>query len=478
MPAIKKGMEVELNVERLAFGAGGVARIDGFVVFVDRALPGQRVKAKIIRKKKDYAFARITEILQESPHRVTPRCRHFPDCGGCAFQHLEYEQQLRAKETQVLDLLQRIGGFEHPPVAPARRSPDLFFYRNKMEYTFSDRRWLSRQEIDSGEPIEQRDFALGLHVRGRFDRIIAIQQCYLQSETGDALRNFVADWVLQESSLRPYTTRDHSGFWRFLVLREGKNTGETMVNVVTADGGEAGNREVERLAEEMVKAFPELTTFIHTINRKKAQVATGEMGRVLHGPGYIYETLGRWRFRISPESFFQTNTRAAELLYDTVAELAAPTGGEVLYDLYCGAGTIGIYLSDRVGKIVGVELVEEAIADARVNAALNGIEHAEWIAADLKELLTRDREFFRRYGHPDVVVVDPPRAGVHPKVVQMLAKLAPPRIVYVSCNPSTFARDAAMLAPSGYRLQKVVPVDMFPHTAHIETVSLLIREGE
>lgn len=475
MQQVKKGEQVELSVESLAFGGEGVARVDGLVVFIEGALPGQKVLARVVRKKKSHAQARLLEVREETPHAVTPRCPHFDDCGGCILQHYAYDQQLAAKGAQVREVLQRLGGFAEPPVRSPIPSPDLFYYRNKMEYTFSPQRWLPRAEIDGGE-IGDRDFALGLHVRGFFDKILAIDDCYLQSEQSNAIRNFVAQQT-RTSPLRPYTTRDHSGFWRFLVIREGKNTGQTMINIVTADRGDAGTRAVESLAAALAGEFPDITTIVYTLNRQKGQVATGQESRVLLGDGAIYETLGKWRFRLSPESFFQTNSRGAELLYQQVAQTAALTGSEVVYDLYCGAGSIGIFLSDQVRSLVGIELIEAAVLDARRNAELNAVANATFAAGDLKDLLAASDGLVARHGAPDVAIFDPPRAGLHPKVVESALGLAAPKIVYVSCNPATFARDARLFGDGGYELVSVQPVDMFPHTAHIELVSLLVRRA-
>ncbi len=474
MAGLKKGAEVELEIESLAFGADGVGRVNGMVVFVQGALPGQRVRAKITRKKKSHAYARILDVLRQSPDYQEPECVYFGDCGGCALQHLKYDRQIEIKTRQVQEVLQHIGGFADVPVLPALPSPKPFFYRNKMEFTFSPHRWLTRREVESGQTFEHRHFALGLHVRGRFDKTLALKSCLLQSKESDAIRNFVAGWAA-DSGLPAYTTRDHIGFWRFLVIREGKRTGERLVNIITADGGDEGREAVQRLTAELIEAMPEITTVVHTINRSKAQVATGDESEVLHGPGYIHERIGAFRFRISPESFFQTNTEGAEVLYQTALDFAQLTGNETLYDLYCGAGTIGIFMSPKAGRVIGVEIVPEAVQDAETNAELNSVANCTFVVGDLKEHVAGAASLFEQHGHPDVVVLDPPRAGIHPRVVQEIVREAPPRIVYVSCNPSTFARDARLFCDGGYRLLKVQPVDMFPHTAHIEVVGLFER---
>lgn len=468
---VKRGAEIEVLIESLAFGGEGVGRVDGLVVFVPDTLPGQKVLARVQRKKSSYAKARLLEILQPSADQVQPRCVHFDDCGGCTFQHYRYEKQLEAKSAQVSETLQHLGGLSNSPILPILPTPNLFFYRNKMEYTFGVQRWIPKAEANSGVEIADKDFALGLHVRGRYEKILSIDECHLQSEKSNAIRNFVSAWA-RKSRLLPYTTRDHSGFWRFLVIREGKNTDQIMVNIVTNEGGKAGIKAVDQLAAELLKRFPEVTTIVHSINRKKAQVASGQEARVLHGDGMIFENIGDLQFRISPESFFQTNTHGTELLYAKVAEFAELRGDEVLFDFYCGAGTIGIYLSQSVQKVVGIEVIPDAIRDAEQNCELNGIDNCHFICGDLKEQLESTESKLAGHGTPDVIVFDPPRAGLHPAVIERSLAFGAEKIVYVSCNPGTFARDAKMLCEGGYSLRRVQPVDMFPHTPHIELVSV------
>jgi 23S rRNA (uracil1939-C5)-methyltransferase len=471
MQELKKGLELELDVESLAYGTKGVARLNGYVIFVEEGLPGQRVRAQIVKKKKDYAEARSLEVLRQSPHFVEPRCKHFADCGGCRLQNLHYEVQLAAKQQQVIDLLTHLGGFADPPVLPAIGSPQIFFYRNKMEFSFSRQRWITRAEITSDEIELPRDFALGLHARNRYDKTLAIAECHLQSPLSNRILAAVRAFA-QGHPLLPYTTLGHTGFWRFLVIREGKNTGEVMVNVVTADAP-TGRDEVQRLAEVLAAAIPQITTIVHNLNRSKAQVAIGEEEFVLHGPGYIRELIGAFVFRISANSFFQTNTGGAEKLYTIVRDFAGLTGQETVYDLYCGAGTISIFVSKQARQVIGFEIVPQAIHDAGVNCRLNEVMNCHFVLGDLKDELAQVPILMRRWGRPDVVIVDPPRAGMHPKVVQKLFELAPKRIVHVSCNPSTFARDVKELCAARYHLAKVQPVDMFPHTSHIEVIGVL-----
>ncbi len=469
---VKRGKELELEIETLAFGGRGIARRDGYVLFVDGAIPGQRVKARVTRKKRGYAEAVAFEVIKESELAVAPTCPHFGICGGCRLQNLDYQAQLRFKREQVVDSLHRIADIPEPPVAEVLPSEDRLFYRNKMEFSFGRRRWITREEVASGELAAAKEFALGLHVRGRYDRVLNIDTCFLQSElTAEIVREVRR--LTYESGLAAYSTQDHTGFWRFLVLREGKNTGELMVNVVTAEEP-SHYQAVEKLGSAVRARFPEITTLVHTVNRTKAQVATGDLEQVLWGSGYIQERLGKYFFRISANSFFQTNTRGAERLYEVVARFADFKGSETVYDLYSGAGTISIYIAGSVQKVIGFEVVPSAIQDAVVNCALNAVKNCYFVEGDLKDELAQVPIIVGRWGEPNVIIIDPPRAGMHPKVVQRLLQLSAEKIIYVSCNPTTFARDVKDLEDGGYRLQQVQPVDMFPHTSHIEVVGLLV----
>jgi len=471
MTDFKKGAVLELDVESLAFGTKGVSRLNGFVIFVEEALPGQRVRAQIFKKKKGYAEARALEVIQQSPNFVAPRCRHFADCGGCLLQNLEYDIQLLSKQQQVKELLEHIGGIAEPPIAPVIGSPQIFFYRNKMEFSFSRQRWLTREEIAKNEITRAKNFALGLHTRNRYDKTLAIEECHLQSPLSNQILA-VARAFTEQHALLPYTTFGHTGFWRFLVIREGKKTNEVMVNIVTAEAPD-GRAAVQQFAEKLRAAIPAITTIVHNINRSKAQVAVGDEELILHGPGFIREYIGRFLFQISASSFFQTNTLGAEKLYAVAREFAALTGKEIVYDLYCGAGTIAIFISQHAKQVVGFEIVPQAIHDAGVNCRLNSVTNCSFVLGDLKDELAQVPIITRRWGKPDVVIIDPPRAGMHPKVVQKIIELSPQRIVYVSCNPSTFARDVKELSMRGYQLKKAQPVDMFPHTSHIEVVGAL-----
>jgi len=467
---MKKGDEIVLSVESLSGDGKTVARHEGMVFFVENAVPGDKVRAKIWKLQKKFAEARAVEILEASPERVEPRCRHFGVCGGCRWQNLSYPAQLSFKEKLVSDAFVRIGGFEQTEVLPVIGCDEPYFYRNKMEFTFSNYRWLTDEEMKLNEEVP-KEVALGLHVPGRYDKVLNLQECHLQSELSAAICNLVRE-VSRVWGLSVYSTKTHVGYLRHLVIRESKRTGELMLNLVTtSDWHEA----MQNMTGLLLGQFPQITTIVNNITDRKSMVAFGDTEKVYHGPGYITEKLGSCTFRISANSFFQTNTLQAEKLYDTVREFAETRPGIVVYDLYSGTGTIAIYLSGQAERVVGIEAVQSAITDAERNAQLNGVGNCYFLLGDLKDRLTKDSSWLSEHPKPSVIVTDPPRSGMHPKVISQLVKLSPERIVYVSCNPATQARDAAMLALGGYKLRKVRPVDMFPHTDHIEAVALFTR---
>lgn len=471
---IKKGNEIELKVEKLAFGGRAVARVDGFVIFMDHALPGQIVRARITRKKRQYADAQVLEVIEQSPRFIEPFCPHFGTCGGCQWQDLPYQDQLHWKRTHVLESLQHLAGIRETLVPPTIPSPRQQFYRNKMEFTFSNRRWLSAEEIAAKDVQFGPTCALGLHVRGFFDKVFNLEHCFLESPRTPELVKTVRAWAA-DSGLQPYSTRDHQGFWRFLVMREGKRTGQSLVHLLTAPHP-TGTEVVDKLAHDLLSRFPELTTFVHSITGSKAQVAFGQSSRVVFGPGTIEEELGGLRFRISAHSFFQTNTDAAEKLYETVRQFGEFTGKETVWDLYCGTGSIALFVASRVRRVLGFEVIQDAVDDALINCDLNGITNCRFIAGDLKDAIRQEQRTARPEDLPDVIITDPPRAGMHPKVVQALIDLAPSRIVAVSCNPATLARDLALLSDQ-YEVERVQPFDLFPHTSHIECVVGLKRRA-
>lgn len=472
MSELRKGSETELFVEKVVFGGKALAHVDGFVVFMEHAVPGQKVRARILRKKRQYAEAQVLEVLAQSSEYAEPFCPHFGTCGGCQWQDIPYEAQLRWKREHVLDALVHLAGLEETAVNPAIPSPEVLYYRNKMEFTFSNRRWLLPEEIASRETQYDKTCALGLHVRGYFDKIFNVEACFLESPQAVDILREVRDWC-RKSAFLPYSIREQEGFWRFLVIREGKRTRQTLLHLLTTDRP-AGREEVDALSAYLLERFPQITTIVHSVTDKKAQVAMGESSRVVSGPGYIEERLGKALFRISAHSFFQTNPSAVEGLYEKVRQMGGFTGTENVWDLYCGTGSIAISIASDVRRVTGIEVVEEAVRDAVENCRLNGIDNCRFLAGDLKDVIRKIAGSGNGGETPDVVVTDPPRAGMHPDVVKTLLETAPKRILYVSCNPATLARDLGLLGER-YRVCEVQPFDLFPHTSHIETVARLDR---
>ena len=467
--AIRKGTELELSVQKLAFGGKAMGYVDGFVVFVEHALPGQRVKVRITRKKRQYAEGHVVDLISQSPSYTEPFCPHFNYCGGCKWQDLPYGEQIRWKRLHVEECLTHLAGNMGCPVEVETTfpAPETVYYRNKMEYTFASRRWLLPEEIAQKNIQYSKSFALGLHVERSFNKVFNVETCFLESPESVEILREVRDWCLT-SGLPAYSTENHQGFWRFLVIREGKRTQQTLVHILTAPHKDE-EKIVDGLAAHLVARFPQITTIVHSVSQKKAQVAIGDRSRVLLGPGFIEERLGDLRFQISAHSFFQTNPVAAEKLYEAVLALGSFSGTETVWDLYCGTGSIALFIASQVGRVVGFEVVEEAVEDAYKNCQLNGIENCTFRVGDLKDVIRDVRSSVQTGGEPDVVITDPPRAGMHPRVVQVLQEVAPKRIITVSCNPSTLARDLGMLLDQ-YEIQSVQPFDLFPHTPHIECV--------
>jgi 23S rRNA (uracil1939-C5)-methyltransferase len=450
---VQRGEELELTVDSLAFGGNGVARLDGFVVFVRRGLPGDTVRARVTKVQRRHAEAVATEILASGPLRVAAPCAHYPACGGCRFQDLAYESQVATKEQWVRDSLQRLAGLADAPLEPILPAASQFAYRNKMEYSFA-------QAADGP--------TLGLHKAGRWDEVLQIDKCWLTSDLGNAIRNRMREWA-REEKLPGYDQETHEGYLRHLVIREGRNTGQALVQLVTARG-ERFDRE--RLIE-VLNEFPEVRSIHWAVNPGVAEV-TNLPTELLWGEDAIEEEIGGLRFRVRPNAFLQTNTEMAEQLYALAREYAGLTGGETVYDLYCGIGTIGLSMAEKAMTVWGIEISEESVACAIENAELNGVGNTAFFAGNVGEVLEDLRQ---RAGEPDVVVVDPPRAGLAGKALKRLGEIGAPRVVYVSCNPTTLAGDLKRLGDDyGYRLVKARPVDMFPHTPHVECVALLERE--
>ena len=467
----KKNKNIVLSkvlIEDYAAEGKSLARVDGKVIFIENAIPGDVVDVRLSKNKKDWAEGFITAFHSYSPDRVEPFCAHFGVCGGCRWQMLPYPQQLKYKQQQVEDVLERIGKVQLPAISPILGAVDSKFYRNKMEYTFSSKRFLLPTELHDPNITSQQNVA-GFHARGLFDKVVDIDTCYLQEEPTNDLRKAIRDFGLK-NDLSFYDIKAHEGWLRNLQLRI-CTTGEIMANLVI---GYEDEELTHRLADQLQQQFPNLTTLLYTVNVKWNDSISDLSPRVLHGKGYVIEKLEDFQFKIGPKSFFQTNTRQGERLYQVTREYAELTGKETVYDLYCGTGSIGIFVSRQAARIVGVEVIAEAIDDARENATLNGIGHASFFSGDVVDIC--QDSFFAANGRPDVIITDPPRAGMHEGLVNKILEIAAPTVVYVSCNPATQARDLRLL-DAKYAVTRVQPVDMFPHTHHIENIVQLKLRG-
>lgn len=450
-----------VEIQDVAAEGNSIARIDGLATFIPFGAPGDIVDVKIRKKKKSYAEGEIARMRRPSPIRVEPRCEHFTICGGCRWQHLPYSFQLQCKQQQVVDALRRIAKVEIPEISPILGSENIWAYRNKMEYTFSNRKWLTWEQLKSEENFDDRDGA-GFHIPGAFDKVLDINCCHLQDNLGNRIRLFVKHFA-KSNGMSFYDLREQHGLLRTLMIRI-TSTGEVMAVMVF---GEDNPSAIATLLDAVRKEFPQITSLMYVVNLKVNDTIS-DQNIILHsGRDYIVEDMEGLKFRIGPKSFYQTNSHQAYELYKVVRDFADLQGDELVYDLYTGTGTIANFLSRSARKIIGIEYVPEAIEDAKVNSQANGISNTEFYAGDMKDVLTD--EFIALHGRPDVMVVDPPRAGMHSDVVDVILNASPGRIVYVSCNPATQARDLALL-DCKYRVEAIQPVDMFPHTQHVENV--------
>ncbi|HOU95528.1 MAG TPA: 23S rRNA (uracil(1939)-C(5))-methyltransferase RlmD [Bacteroidales bacterium] len=443
-----------------------VARIDGMVLFVPLSVPGDVVDIRITARKKNYLEGVAVKFHEYSPERVNPICAHFGECGGCTWQHICYEKQLVYKKKIVEDNIERIGKVYPENVMPVLESPQKYYYRNKLEYTFSSRRWLTENEILSGEEPD-REKALGFHKRGFFDRVIDIKECYLQPEPANRIRNAIRDYALT-LNLQFYNVKSHTGFLRNLIIRNSSD-GQIMVIMVFS---QYDKKHIEGLLDFIKKEFPQVTSLFYVINTKRNDSISDMEAIHYYGEDYLFENMNGLKYRVGPKSFYQVNTLQAARLYETIKRMACLTGKEVVYDLYTGTGSIACYISAEAASVTGVECVAEAVEDAKANASLNGCSNVKFIEGDIKKMLSGG--IFDEYGYPDVVITDPPRSGMHGEVIRSLLSAAPSRIVYVSCNPSTQARDISIISEK-YRVETMQPVDMFPQTHHVENVTLLVR---
>ncbi len=458
----------EVEITGVAAEGNAIARVDDFVIFVPYGAPGDVADIKVDRKKRSYAEGHIERMIRPSELRCAPRCIHFGTCGGCRWQHLPYEFQLENKQRQVTDALERIAKVDLPSISPILGSKNIWEYRNKMEYTFSNKRWLTWEQMRSGEVVSDRNGA-GFHIPGAFDKVLDIENCHLQNSIGDKIRLFIKQYGI-ENGLSFYDLRSQQGFLRTLMIRT-LHTGEIMVVLSV---GEDNTEAIDKLLDAVRSEFPQITSLMYVVNCK-ANDTIGDLEVRLHsGREYVEEEMEGLRFRIGPKSFYQTNSVQAYELYKVARDFAALSGNELVYDLYTGTGTIANFVARNARKVIGIEYVSDAIEDAKINSAVNGIENTQFFAGDMKDVLTS--AFIDEHGRPDVMIVDPPRAGMHQDVVDVILNSAPDRIVYVSCNPATQARDIALL-DAKYAVKAVQPVDMFPHTHHVENVVLLELKG-
>lgn len=462
----KKELPLLNDVEILDVAAEGnsIARVDDMVVFIPFGAPGDVADVKIDRKKRNYAEGHIEKLTKPSEIRVEPRCEHFTLCGGCRWQHLPYEFQLKCKQKQVEDALQRIAKIPYPEIMPILGSESIWEYRNKMEYTFSNKKWLTFAQLRSGEEFPERR-AAGFHIPGAFDKVLDINRCHLQDDLGNRLRLFVKQFGM-DNDYSFYDLREQHGLLRTMMIRIA-STGEVMTVMVF---GENDEEKITTLMNAVATEFPEITSLSYVVNTKVNDTIGDQEIILFKGREYIEEAMENLRFRVGPKSFYQTNSRQAYKLYSVARDFAKLTGDELVYDLYTGTGTIACFIASNARHVIGIEYVPEAIEDAKINAEVNNLDNTEFYAGDMKNVLTAD--FIASHGRPDVMVVDPPRAGMHEDVVKVILDASPSRIVYVSCNPATQARDLALLHEK-YDIEAVQPVDMFPHTQHVENVVAL-----
>ena len=455
-----------VKIEAVAAEGKSLAHVDGTVVFVEFAVPGDIVNVKVTKKKKNYMEGFILEIVKPSEDRLQPFCEHFGICGGCRWQPLPYDMQLKAKQQQVWDQLVRIGHLEIPDISPILPSDKTKYYRNKLEFTFSNKRWIYNNEDPDSLTDEER-LGLGFHVGKFFDKVLDIKHCSLQPEPSNEIRLFIREYAVTHN-LEFYNIRENTGFLRNIIIRNNQ-VGDVMLTVCFAYDDQD---KIVPMLDAIAAEFPQIKSLHYVIN-EKLNDSISDLDCILYkGEDAIWETMGKLKFKIGPKSFYQTNSEQAYKLYSVAKEFAALTGNEVVYDLYTGTGTIAQFISDKASKVIGIEYVKEAIEDALINAEANGITNCTFFDGDMKDILTAD--FIKEHGKPEVMIIDPPRAGMHPDVVKVIMEAAPERIVYVSCNPASQARDLAMMSPL-YEITAVQPVDMFPHTHHVENVVLLER---
>jgi 23S rRNA (uracil1939-C5)-methyltransferase len=462
MPLLEKVRIMDIGAE-----GNAIARIDNQVVFVPMLIPGDVVDIRVRKKRRKFMEGTVVRFHEYSPDRIKPRCIHFGVCGGCKWQHLPYEKQLQFKEKQVKDNLIRIGKVDIPDSDPIMGSEEIFYYRNKLEYTFSDKRWLTREEMISDIDHINED-ALGFHILGMFDKVLDIRECHLQPEPSNAIRDAVRRYA-HRKSLAFFNLRQQSGFLRNLIIRNTSN-GKVMVIVVFyLDEKE----RIEGLLDFLVSEFPQITSLFYIINTKQNDSLADQVPVLYKGEDHLLEEMDGLKFRIGPKSFYQTNTKQSLRLYKVARDSAALTGNEVVYDLYTGAGTIANFIAASAQKVIGIEYIDEAVRDAVINSEINNIRNTRFFAGDIRSLL--NDQFISENGKPDIIITDPPRAGMHEDVVKQIIKASPGKVIYISCNPSTQARDISLMSEY-YGVTRIQPVDMFPHTHHVENIILLEKK--
>lgn len=460
----KKPLLENIEIQKIAAEGKSIAYVDEKVLFVPNTVPGDIVDVQVTRKRKSFLEGFVVRTRKESILRTQPFCPHFGICGGCKWQNLPYEKQTEFKQQEIIDNLKRIGKVELQNIHPIIGSAHTQYYRNKLEFTFSDKRFLTREEIGQATDIT-RTPAAGFHVPGLFDKVVDIETCYLQGSPSNEIRNFIKQYAI-ERDLTFYNIREQHGFLRTLVIRTA-STGEVMIILAF---GEEDQTERKNLLDALINEFSQITSLMYVINEKQNDSLTDQEIICYKGRDHIFEEMEGLKFKIGPKSFYQTNSEQAYNLYSKTRELAGLNGSETVYDLYTGTGTIANFVARQAQKVIGIEYVPEAIEDAKINSELNGIANTLFYAGDMKDVLNSD--FIARHGHPDVIITDPPRAGMHPDVVQTILNAAPERIVYVSCNSATQARDLQLM-DTAYKVMAVQPVDMFPHTHHVENIVLL-----
>lgn len=467
----KKELPLIENVEIVDIAAEGkaIAKVNDLVVFVPYAIPGDVIDMQLYRKKNKYAEGKVVRFVSYSPNRTEALCEHFGVCGGCKWQILPYNEQLQYKQKQVVDNLTRIGKVELPEITPILGSEKTEFYRNKLEFTFSNKKWLTFEQISSGVSFDNMN-ALGFHIPGCFDKVLDINKCWLQDDISNQIRNFVRQYC-NDKGYTFFNLRDQGGLLRNMIIRT-STTGELMVIIAFY---EDNYEQYSDVLNAVANQFPQITSLMYVINQKANDTITDQDILVWKGNDHIYEEMEGLKFKIGPKSFYQTNSEQAYNLYKITREFAGLTGNELVYDLYTGTGTIANFVARQAKQVVGIEYVEDAIKDAKINSANNGINNTLFYAGDMKDILTQ--EFINQHGRPDVIITDPPRAGMHNDVIDAILFAAPQRIVYVSCNPATQARDLSLL-DEHYKVMRVQPVDMFPHTHHVENVVLLEKRGK